>query len=71
MKIDKNGRLIQEDYTSSFKYKGRLFIVDKFDDFCLITESQMLIKERGETLEDATVKIKNSWDKVSKKYANF
>jgi hypothetical protein len=35
MKIDKNGKLEHEDYTSSFSYKGRTFIVDKFDDFWL------------------------------------
>lgn len=68
MKIDKNGKLEHEDYTSSFTYKGRTFIVDKFDDFWLVTESQFIIKERGETLEEATLKIKKNWDKVGKKY---
>ena len=37
MKIDKNGKLIHENITSSFEYKGRTFIVDKFADFWIIT----------------------------------
>jgi len=70
MKLE-NGKLVHEKFTSSFNYRGRLFIVDKFDDFWLITESQFLIKERGETLEKVKDKIKKSWDEVHEEYKNF
>ena len=69
--FDQAANLMQEDYTSSFNYKGRTFIVDKFEDFWLVTESQFIIKERGETLEEATSKIKTKWDEVGKKYQAF
>jgi len=52
MRLEK-GKLIHEKYTSSFTYKGRLFIVDDFDDFWLATESQIIIKERGNTEVEA------------------
>ena len=71
MKIDKNGRLKHEDYYSSFNYRGRLFVIDKFDDFWLITESQFLVKERGKTLNEATIKIKKTWDSIHHKFKDF
>ena len=67
MKQDKNGNLIHEDYTSMFSYGGTNFIVDKFEDFWLITQCNFLVKERGETLEEAKTKIKKRWDNYDTK----
>ncbi|MFL1896769.1 hypothetical protein ACJRPK_13770 [Aquimarina sp. 2-A2] len=66
-----NKEIEHGNYTSSFNYKDRTFIVDKFAGYWLITESQFIIRERGETLEEATLKIKTKWDEVSEKYSKI
>jgi len=71
MKIDEKGNLIHEDFTSSFRYKGRTFIVDKLDDGYLITESQFLAKERGEDFEEVKNRIQKRWDKLEVDYKDF
>ena len=71
MKIGINGEIVHEDYTSAFKYKGRIFIVDKLDDGWLISESQMLIKRRGLLLDETITKIKSEWDSVEGEYSRF
>lgn len=70
MKLE-NGKLIHEEYTSSFTYKDRLFIVDDCSDFWLATESQIIIKERGNTEAEAIEAVKKKWDEVEHKYKGF
>ena len=71
MKIDEEGNLIHKDFTSSFRYKGRTFIVDNLDDGYLITESQFIAKERGKDFEEVKKRIKKSWDKLEVEYKDI
>ena len=73
MKLDKDGNLIHENFTKSFEYKGRTFILDEHKDFSgrpfwLASESQMLIKAYGKTEEEAVENVKEKWDEVEHKY---
>ena len=66
-----NGKLIQEDYSDYFNYKGRLLIIDKGDGFYQATESQMLISSRNENREKVIEQVKVRWDSVEEEYKNF
>lgn len=71
MELDKKGKLIHKDFTSSFEYKGRTFIVDKIEDGYLITESQFLTKVVGHDFEEVKDRIQKKWDKLEAEYKDF
>jgi len=71
MKLGKKGNLIHDDNPEFFRYKGRIFIVDKIGDEYLITESQFLAKERGNDFEKVRDRIEKVWDKLEVDYKHI
>jgi len=57
-----NIKEVHGDITDYFSYRGKTFIVDKFDDFWLVTESGFLVKERGDIRDEVIKKVKDSYD---------
>jgi hypothetical protein len=67
MEQDKDGNLVQEDYTGMFFYDGTTFIIDRFKDFWMITECNFIVKSRGDTFEEAKEDVIKKWHKFKLK----
>jgi len=70
--ISKNGSVhFDENAHSIIPYKGIRLVVDKVKWGWIVSESRLIMRAEGDTMEEAIEAAKKRWDEIEDEYKDF